>query len=157
VLLRESQVCRLRNQHAVISEIIRNNSLADLHRVVHAGKWTPHDNVAHIARYQPIFLERLRRILDSERPEFLRYSAEADPEFDSWRKLEAPELIRRMHADRTDIIEFLAKLTEHDLERTGIHPKFGEMNVEEWTEFFLLHEAHHLFTIFQLVKVPLHL
>jgi hypothetical protein len=30
--------------------------------------------------------------------------------------------------------------------RTGLHPTFGEMDVAGWLDFFLLHEAHHLYT-----------
>ena len=30
--------------------------------------------------------------------------------------------------------------------RTGLHPTFGEMDVAGWLGFFLLHEAHHLYT-----------
>jgi hypothetical protein len=41
-------------------------------------------------------------------------------------------------------------LSPDKLDRTGIHPKYGKLNIIDWTEFFLLHEAHHLFAIFQL-------
>lgn len=34
--------------------------------------------------------------------------------------------------------------------RIGLHPVYGPMTLEGWTEFFLLHEAHHLFTILRL-------
>jgi hypothetical protein len=29
----------------------------------------------------------------------------------------------------------------------GIHPLFGEMSLALWVEFFLLHEAHHLYIV----------
>ncbi len=41
-------------------------------------------------------------------------------------------------------------IKEKDLERTGTHPVFGTMNIAQWLNFFLLHEAQHLFTIFKL-------
>ena len=34
----------------------------------------------------------------------------------------------------------------------GHHPKYGALTLVEWTEFFLLHEAHHLFTLFKLLN-----
>ena len=37
-----------------------------------------------------------------------------------------------------------------DLVKTGTHPAFGQMTLMQWLNFFLLHEAHHLFTIFKL-------
>jgi hypothetical protein len=42
---------------------------------------------------------------------------------------------------------FLSILHQEQLTQTGSHPLFGSMSVEGWTEFFLLHEAHHFFTI----------
>ena len=33
------------------------------------------------------------------------------------------------------------------LARTGVHPTLGEMALPLWIEFFLLHEAHHLYVV----------
>ncbi len=41
-------------------------------------------------------------------------------------------------------------LHEEQLMRIGLHPVYGPMTIEGWTEFFLLHEAHHFFTILRL-------
>jgi Protein of unknown function (DUF1569) len=38
------------------------------------------------------------------------------------------------------------------LKKTGTHPAFGILTIEQWLNFFLLHEAHHLFTIFKLAS-----
>jgi hypothetical protein len=43
-------------------------------------------------------------------------------------------------------------LTEEDFARTGVHPKFGAMSLSLWLEFFLVHEAHHLYVVLQLVR-----
>jgi len=40
---------------------------------------------------------------------------------------------------------------EPDYNKTGTHPVFGQMTMLQWLNFFLLHEAHHLLTIFKLV------
>jgi hypothetical protein len=32
------------------------------------------------------------------------------------------------------------------LSRKGFHPSFGALTIPQWLEFFLLHEAHHLYT-----------
>ncbi|MGH7237346.1 MAG: DinB family protein, partial [Candidatus Saccharimonadales bacterium] len=53
-------------------------------------------------------------------------------------------------ADREVIYQLITHTPADKLERMGIHPKYGKLTVLDWTEFFLLHEAHHLYTIFQL-------
>jgi hypothetical protein len=59
-------------------------------------------------------------------------------------------LIKQLDNDRKIIYELITGLSDSQLNRTGVHKKFGPLNIIEWIEFFLLHEAHHLFTIFQL-------
>ncbi len=49
------------------------------------------------------------------------------------------------------MISKIFSLKDDELRRIGIHLAFGEMTVVMWVNFFLLHEAHHLFTIFKLV------
>jgi hypothetical protein len=44
----------------------------------------------------------------------------------------------------------LQSYTETDLQKKGTHSTFGEMNLLNWINFFLLHEAHHLFNIFKI-------
>jgi hypothetical protein len=53
---------------------------------------------------------------------------------------------------RQEIVNLIGGLTDEQMSRTGTHSKFGSMNIVEWTEFFLLHEAHHIYTIFKLIR-----
>jgi hypothetical protein len=53
---------------------------------------------------------------------------------------------------RAKLMARLRSLTAEDFERTGVHPRFGEMSLSLWLEFFLVHEAHHLYAVLQLVR-----
>ncbi|MEP7141716.1 MAG: DinB family protein [Ferruginibacter sp.] len=59
-------------------------------------------------------------------------------------------LIKQLDNDRKRIYDPVTHLTDTRINRIGIHKKYGPLNIIQWTEFFLLHEAHHIFTIFQL-------
>jgi hypothetical protein len=114
-------------------------------------KWSIHENIAHLAKYQPVFLDRIRKILTNETPEFEAYKAEDDDEFEIYCAFTTYELLKKISHDREIIFQLITNLPPDKLERTGTHPKYGKLTVLDWTEFFLLHEAHHLFTIFRLV------
>jgi uncharacterized damage-inducible protein DinB len=116
------------------------------------GKWSAHEQLAHLARYHQIFLERIDRILAEQAPEFPRYSAEQDPEWPAWSSLPAPQLLVRLSSMRAKLMARLRSLSEEDFERIGIHSRFGEMSLSLWLEFFLVHEAHHLYAVLQLVR-----
>ncbi|MGZ4890518.1 MAG: DinB family protein [Candidatus Angelobacter sp.] len=116
------------------------------------GKWSAHEQLAHLARYHQIFLQRIDRILTEEAPEFPRYRAEGDPDWPAWSGLSTPQLLVRISSMRAKLMARLRSLSEEDFERTGIHPKFGAMSLALWLEFFLVHEAHHLYVVLQLVR-----
>jgi hypothetical protein len=114
------------------------------------GKWSIHDNVAHLAKYQPVFLERIESMLSRENPVFERYSAESDPEFEIWRRKETNSLVELLNRDRITICNRIHTIKDSELSFTGTHKKFGTITILDWTELFLLHESHHIFTIFKL-------
>jgi hypothetical protein len=68
-------------------------------------------------------------------------------------RLKSPEeLNHSMAAHGHAIAVALSGLGESNLKRTGLHPRYGVLTIPQWTEFFLLHEAHHLFSLFMLLQ-----
>jgi len=133
---------------------LSNVPLDSLSAKVVPGKWSAHEQLAHLARYHQIFLQRIDRILSEQAPEFPRYRAEEDPEWPAWSSLPAPQLLVRLSSMRAKLMARLRSLSDEDFERTGFHPKFGAMSLSLWLEFFLVHEAHHLYVVLQLVRNP---
>jgi uncharacterized damage-inducible protein DinB len=117
-----------------------------------SGKWSANDHLAHLARYHEVFLERIDRILKEKSPALSRYRAEEDPAWKRWRGLAYKEIAAELASGREQLLARLKALSDADHERTGVHPKFGEMSLALWLEFFLVHEAHHLYVVMQLVK-----
>ncbi len=151
--LYQSLYDRLKNQHDAIDAIIQDMDERRVMAQLEPGKWSIHDNIAHLAKYQPVFQERINAILHLNNPIFNAYLAEYDPEFEAWRGWNTARLIERLNSDRHEIFEFITGLAEEELDRVGIHKKRGGLNVVQWTEFFVLHEAHHVRTIFQLAHI----
>lgn len=146
----ESQLYRLRHQHQTIAELVNGLTEDQLRTPVNPGKWSAQQNIAHLAAYQPVFLGRIKRILSEHEPRFERYVADNDPPFLEASQQTVPELLEHIREYRNTINELLFSLNDESLARTAIHPRYGKMDLVRWTEFFLLHEAHHLFTIFML-------
>lgn len=145
---------RLQYQHHTIREIIGVLPDDDLRREVNSGKWSAHSNIAHLAAYQPVFIARLERISREASPAFDRYAAENDPLFPGYKERTTASLLDRIVADRARIIAVLKEGGETLLARSATHPRYGLLTTIDWTEFFLLHEAHHLYTIYALVHTP---
>jgi hypothetical protein len=141
---------RLEAQHLSLAMVILHLDNFQLINKPGPDKWGIRDNMAHLARYQKIFNERIDKILTSGTPVFDPYRAENDVQFEKWLQKKPEALLIEINSDRIGLIERMKSLTETDLQKSGIHSTFGRLNIIDWTEFFLLHEAHHLFTIFKL-------
>lgn len=139
-------------QHGTIRELIGDSTEQRLRQRSDPDKWSAYENVAHLATYQPVFIERLHRMQKEDSPVFSRYRADDDPRFAIYLQLPLPLLLIDIDERRTDLRLKLEGMNEDELSRTGVHPVFGKMDNTGWTEFFLLHEAHHLYTIFRLMQ-----
>jgi len=148
--LSSSILGRLKNQHESLYELIKGLSETQLRQRVKPDKWSAYENLAHLVAYQPTFLHRLQLIAQQENPVFERYVADNDPLFHQCTGYPVKELLEDMSTQRFLINNHVTQLSETTLRRQGIHPLYGRFSISQWTEFFLLHEAHHLFTIFML-------
>jgi uncharacterized damage-inducible protein DinB len=153
--LSSSQKYRLENQQQDLLEWLKATPDADLKKEWIEGKWSMWQNAVHIFSYQLIFLKRMKKILAEEIPSFERFVPDNDKYFLEYEKFDKKTLIEKGIENREEINQFLISLDETQLQRSSLHQQFGNNNIETWTEFFLLHEAHHLFTFFKLKRMSL--
>ena len=121
-----------------------------LQKQVLEGKWTVLEHMAHLARYQEHFIQRLDRIMLEELPGLPAYNAEKDFGWRIWKTADRTTVSQHLKETRNTLIALAKDFSPKQLKRQGYHPRFGAMDVGQWIEFFLLHEAHHLYTIFRL-------
>lgn len=140
---------RLQYQHKSLVELIDGLSDEQIRRPVEAGKWSIFENIVHLATYQHTFICRLKKILCETNPSFERYAAESDTLFHDNLTKSTREIMHDLLSIRKDLAAEVDKFQEKDICRYGYHPLYGKMTLVQWLNFFLLHEAHHLFTIFK--------
>ena len=148
--LSASVLSRLKHQHESIAELAKGLTEEQLKQEVNAGKWSAFENMVHLVAYQPTFLKRMQLIEKTEAPLFERYVADNDPLFHEYKRHSLSALLEDLSTQRFLINNHLLQLNETTLRREGIHPVYGRFSLNQWADFFLLHEAHHLFTIFML-------
>jgi len=141
---------RLQYQHKSLLDIIEGLSDEEIRMQIHPGKWSIFENIVHLQTYQHTMIRRIRQMLDEENPAFGAYTAEADPLFLDNCSKSSREVMQDLLTTRKEMSAGILTFTETNLEKTGLHPAYGKMNIVQWLNFFLLHEAYHLFTIFKL-------
>ena len=137
---------RLETQLAALDVVLAGATAALIDWRPASGDWSARENLAHLARHATVFLERLDRILRENTPKLGRYRAEDDPEWGAWSSLPLDEILRRLKDVRHRLITWVGGLSQDQMNRAGLHPSFGTMTIAQLLDFFLLHEAHHLYT-----------
>ena len=143
---------RLQHQHEVLQDLVRGLTEPQLRTRVIPDKWSAYEQLVHLTAYQPAFYNRLKRIEQEEQPLFDPYIADNDPLFLDCMQRPLKEITEDFTTQRFILINHLVSLPDPILRRTGAHMKYGPLSITEWTEMFLLHEGHHLFSIFQLTS-----
>jgi len=149
-MLSSSYLSRLYYQPEALDQIISKIQPEILEKQIQPGKWSIKENLAHLVRYQKESMHRIKLILKEKEPLLKRYIAEDDDEFPIVLSLPFNILLLHLKEDRKQFHALLISLTDDQLSRTGTHPVLGSLTLLEWVEFFLLHEAHHMMTIFKL-------
>jgi uncharacterized damage-inducible protein DinB len=150
--LPKSITTRLECQHESLFDLVAGLTDEQIRRQVIPGKWSVFENIVHLATYQHESMHRVHKIMGEENPKFSRYTAESDPLFyDNCTKTTA-EIRQDLVITRQELVTEIFALSPADIHRTGEHPVFGKMSMTQWLHFFLLHEAHHLFTIFKMAS-----
>jgi uncharacterized damage-inducible protein DinB len=149
--LSPSILARLKYQHETVAELIDGLSEDQLKKRINPDKWSAFENIVHLVSYQPTFLTRLGRVVQENNPVFERYVADNDPLFNSFLQKPIAELLSIQETDRQAILKTISSFDEDQLLHRGRHPRFGTLTVSQWSNLFLLHEAHHLWTILQLI------
>jgi len=118
------------------------------------GKWSAREQLAHIARMHGVCAARIRVILARDRPTLPAYRVERDPSWERWKQYSVADLLAVAAGRRVDLMAMVRALDDPALDRVGVHAGLGPLPLSDWLEFFLVHEAHHLYAIFKLSRAP---
>jgi hypothetical protein len=143
--LPESLAARLATQLDSLELVLDKTTPAALKTRPKSGKWSAHENLAHLVRHHHATMDRIRRILVEDSPQLPSYSADNDPEWPALAAAATEEVLPRLRAARVEMIAFATGLSPGQWVRIGIHPVFGPLTLYQWLDFFLIHEAHHLY------------
>jgi hypothetical protein len=78
-----------------------------------------------------------------------RYNAETDPAWTSWQAMRLEEVWAAFQERRATLQHRLEVTSDPEFKVTGVHPVFGALTVHDMLEMFILHEGHHLYSLFQ--------
>lgn len=147
--LHEETMNRFCNQYKIIKHYIEDLPSQAIHNRFIEDKWSIHETIAYLCRYQYIFLERLKCISKEVNPFFVAYKPEEDPDFQFTAARTTGALLHEIYRLRDDMRRMIQHLEPSEFSRVGTHAVLGRMNLSQWLEFFLLHESNQFYKIFK--------
>ncbi len=136
---------KLRAFHSRLLLAIHGISEEDLKRPEREGKWSIADVIAHLGDLEMVYAVRIRTILsgaagDAPLPALAQ---------DAWvenvhRRESVAELLEQLWFHRRMNLELLERLSPAERARTGVHPQYGAISIDDAFERIERHDEKHL-------------
>lgn len=108
------------------------------------GEWSPHQVVYHmLATERAVFLGRMKRIIDEDRPSFLDWDGDADMRDHYTTDKDVSQLAAEFMAERERTLAFLRSLTPEQWARRAFRPDGREVDVAWFAERSVAHAILH--------------
>ena len=109
-----------------------------------AGKWSTMEVVCHIADFDPILAERMKRIIALDRPTLIgadenRFAAEL-----AYHERDLEEELALIVHTRSQMAKILRRQPDSVLQRVGVHNERGELTLERMLTVTTRHIPHHV-------------
>ncbi len=109
-----------------------------------AGKWSTLEVVAHLADFEPIYMDRIKRLVALENPSLLAADENLFAKELHYQERDIAEELALIDATRASTARLIAKLTPQQLARTGTHSERGSVTLEMMLQWAIKHINHHL-------------
>src|SRR3954462_13229749 len=108
------------------------------------GKWSTRQVICHLADFEPIYADRMKRVIAEQCPTFFG----GDPDtFAAGLVYEHRSIGAEMNllmATRQHVAAILRELKAEDFQRTGNHAEAGQMTLEDLLRNIGNHVPHHV-------------
>jgi hypothetical protein len=108
------------------------------------GKWSTQEVVCHVADYEPIYADRMKRVIALTEPELLP----GDPGLFAARlaydRREVEEELAFIELTRRQMARILRALKPEDFQRRGLHTRDGALTLEDLLQRVTGHIPHHV-------------
>ncbi|MGK2966137.1 MAG: DinB family protein [Tepidiformaceae bacterium] len=109
-----------------------------------AGEWSAHQHVFHLLRNEHVFHDRIREVLEADRPVFLSWDSEGYMREHYHRDDDITVLAARFTTARAETCEIFSALTPQQWQRTAVWPSGREIDLAWFAEKVLWHALEHL-------------
>lgn len=108
------------------------------------GKWSIRQVVCHIADFEPIYADRMKRVLAEDNPTMFGGDPDVFAAGLHYEKRSVPEELELISAVRRQMAVILRNTDVEEFQRTGVHSEAGPLTLETLLERITGHIPHHV-------------
>lgn len=116
----------------------------DYDKVPVEGKWSIRQVVAHIADFEPVYVDRMKRVLVEDNPTFFGGDPTAFAAALAYSQRDIAEELELIELTRRQMVRILRQCDIEQFQRTGVHSENGPMTLETLMEQISGHIPHHI-------------
>ena len=133
----------LESAPVVIERMLRTAESLDWNRRPDAERFSLREVVCHLADWEPIWLERIRRMAEEDNPRLPGYD-EGQMAIDrDYAHAEPREQLARFTSGRVALLRYLRSLPSESWSRPGFHSEWNEVTVASVAVLILGHDGYH--------------
>ncbi len=151
---RRAVLGRLESTPARLARALKAFSPEALRRPPQPEKWSAIEIACHLRDIDRLYAERVSKAAFSDRPAFWMMDNMRVAEKLGYRDADPGAVLKEHRHRRDDLVALLRSLPHSAWQRTGLHPKRGEITIEELAEVVAGHDDNHLKQIEALPKHP---
>jgi uncharacterized damage-inducible protein DinB len=108
------------------------------------GKWSIRQVVCHIADFEPVYADRMKRVIVEDNPTMFGGDPDVFAAGLHYDKRNVHEELELIAAVRRQMAVILRNSDVEDFQRTGVHSEAGPLTLETLLERITRHVPHHL-------------
>ena len=106
--------------------------------------FTLREVLAHLADWEPIWLERMQRIVQEDSPVLPNIDEGEMAELNGYATTPVEVSLEKFATGRAALTAYLASLPNDAFERSGIRPEVGTITVKDIATLVLAHDTYHI-------------
>jgi uncharacterized damage-inducible protein DinB len=109
-----------------------------------ADKWSTLEVLCHLADFEPIYADRMKRVIAEDRPQLLAADEKHFATALAYQERDGEEELVLIEHTRSQMARILRTLSEGALQRRGVHSESGPITLEQLLDYAIRHIRHHV-------------
>ncbi len=128
----------------ILRKAVAGMSREQVHARPVAGKWSTLEVVCHLADFDPIYADRMKRIVAEDKPQIIGADENTFAKALAYDQRDLEEELTIIEKTRSQLGRILRTLPDQALQRVGIHSERGVMTLEQFLTSMIEHIPHHV-------------